>query len=370
MFINRITLVNFRNFENITFYPSNDLNILVGSNGSGKTSILESIHYMSLARSFRTSNNSSIVHFGEKSFVIASSLLEEKGEESFSHKLAISRELSGKLQIKFDNESVRRISTLANNICVQLISPTSLSLIDGTPSLRREFIDWGCFYHFPEYTILYQRFQKILKQRNAVLQLHKPSEFLSYWNDQFIKASLQINEYRDKYLKLFNEEAKLIISHILPQYSLSITLSSGFKTSREEFVEQLNLILPKELQLGYTLYGPQKSDIKIKAEKRLASELLSRGQQKLLLISLRLAQGLIYEKYMNKNCIFLIDDFSSELDDSMQHVLYSYLFNNVSNSQFFITSLSDKLFSSFSSDSIRVNFFKIDNNTIIENNNT
>ena len=340
MFLKSLKLVNFRNFKNFDIEPGRGINLIVGENGSGKTALLESIYYLSLARSFRTSNHNAIINFDSKEFFLNAKLF-DNNEPDKIHVLGLSRDSYGKILAKLDGSYISKISVLASNICIQFLSPSSFDLLDGSPSNRREFIDWGCFYHFENYSFYFQQYKQVLKQRNALLQQKKSNEEILFWTKKFIEISLIINSFREKYLEIFNEKVKKIFEYFFSNLELQISLTPGFKTTVNDFTQQLNDSFSKEIMFGYSLFGPHKSDLKIKINGKNVVDIFSRGQQKLLVIALRISQGLIYEEIIQNNCIFLIDDLTSELDKNAQNKLFSYIKNFLNNSQFFITLLSD-----------------------------
>lgn len=367
MYIEHLILSNFRNFTDVSIYPSKGINIINGINASGKTSLLESIYYLSLARSFRTSNTTSIINHGKKNLTVSATLINDNNY-GLKHNLGIKRESSGKFIVKFDTKIINRASFLASNICVQLISPDTMNLIDGSPSIRREFIDWGCFYLFNDFADTYQKFKHVLKQRNSLLQSNNDIDFFDCWNDQFIEYSQKINNFRKQYLILFNEEIINIVNRILPSIKISLVLSPGFKESKEEFKLQLKNSYSREKILGFSTFGPHKSDLKIKANEKLTSEILSRGQQKLLIIIMRITQGLIYNKTQNKKCILLIDDITSELDSNSLSILCEYLKENISDFQCFITSINNNVNTLLNDSIFTPTIFSIEDNKVSRTN--
>jgi DNA replication and repair protein RecF len=365
MYIKKLNLTNFRNFKTASVNLCNGMNYFYGKNGSGKTSIIESIYYLSLARSFRTNKNSVIINHDSKELTIFADLI---SKQSIEGKLGLTRDLNGHIIVKYNGEYVEKVSFLANVICIQLIAPDTFMMFDGGPNLRREFIDWGCFYHFPNYGIKYFEYKKILKQRNALLQSKTSESYLSIWDKSFIEASIIINNYRNEYLSIFNEKAGNIINSMLPDSQLSIELISGFKTDPSSFEEQLKKSRDREYLLGYSLFGPHKSDLKVKSNNDNVIDVFSRGQQKLLITSMRLAQGELYQDSSHNNCVYLIDDITSELDDISKLSLFNYINLHMNNSQFIITSLNKLDTSMFNNDCTNNKMFHVEQNEIIENN--
>ncbi len=337
MYITQLSLKNFRNFSDVTIHPSPKLNIIIGENGTGKTSILEGIYYLSLVKSFRTSKHSNIINFDNDEFIIFSRMNDESNTQ---HTEGINRKLNGDVKVVYNHKNVTRVSELATNLCVQDISPTSFSLLLDGPQKRREFLDWGVFYSFKECPVIYSDFKKVLKQRNALLQKRADSYLMDFWDKKFVELSYKISEYREKYLEIFNKESLNFLPESLNKFDITLSLSHGYKYG-DDLLEQLKNNRDKEFNFGYTLYGPQKADVRIKAKDMLANQILSRGQQKLLITALHFTQGKIYQLTTGKKCIYLIDDISSELDKESLSYINKIIVNIQNDSQIFITSLDD-----------------------------
>lgn len=333
MFLSHIKVSNFRNFEYLDIPLSNRINVFCGSNGVGKTSILESIYYLSLAKSFRTSNNQSLIKSGCSSFSVFAVLHDNNGN---NHYEGLERKSDGGIKVVFDNKNIVRNSDIAKNLCVQLISPDSFSLLTEGPSVRRSFVDWGVFYNQSSSGKVYNDFYRVLKQRNSLVHERSDDFSFQYWNELFVQLSELISDLRKDYIHDFSQEISLITQKFIPEYNFKFTLNYGYK--REEGL--LNILRKnrdREFSLGYTLSGPHKADLKIKVNDTMAEQLLSRGQQKLLVISMHIAQGLLYTKKSGSNCIFLIDDITSELDENNQRILCDLIKSIGSRAQFFLT---------------------------------
>ncbi len=338
MYIRKLTLTDFRNFTSATVEPGKGINFFYGANASGKTSVLESVNYLAQARSFRSNKSSVLINRDASEFVLFSELYKDEAAGLF--KLGIARNREGEIRVNFNGSNVSRVADLAENICVQAVVPNGLSLLEAGPSLRRSFIDWGCFYHYREYAGLYGSFRQILKQRNALLAGKASADYLAYWDDSFVKISLAITGKRQSYLELFNTYANELVLRFFPGQKIFLELVSGHKPDYESFSEQLRTHYQRELKFGYSLIGPHKADLNIKINNSASLDLLSRGQQKLLIIALKLAQGLVCQSLTGCNCVFLIDDIASELDTDSLKLVYRIVDELSPNNQFFITCIN------------------------------
>ncbi|MBX9714001.1 MAG: DNA replication and repair protein RecF, partial [Pseudomonadaceae bacterium] len=167
MALTRFTVAAVRNLHPATLSPSPRINILSGANGSGKTSLLEAIHLLGLARSFRSSRLLPVIqHEVDECTVFGQVALAQGGLSS----LGISRNRLGELHIRIDGENVRSAAQLAETLPLQLINPDSFRLLEGVPKIRRQFLDWGVFHVEPRFLPAWQRLQKALRQRNSWLR--------------------------------------------------------------------------------------------------------------------------------------------------------------------------------------------------------
>ena len=253
---------------------------------------------------------------------------------------------------------------MAKNLCVQVISPDSFDLLTEGPSVRRSFIDWGVFYSYDSYGKIFSDFLRVLKQRNSLIHNKADELSLEYWDSVFVELSDKISEFRTLYIEDFSKEILKITEKFIPEFNFKFSLNCGYK--REEGL--LNILKKnrnREMVFGYTIYGPHKCDLKIKANDITASQVLSRGQQKLLVISMHLAQGFLYAKKTGKNCVFLIDDVSSELDEHNQKILCDLIKSTRSSAQYFLTLLGDSRLSWYKESFPEASFFSVSDNKVV-----
>src|SRR5579872_6586805 len=172
MALTRIDIVDFRNLSTVKLEPvASGLNLICGSNGSGKTSLLEAIYYLSLGRSFRTSLANRIVRQTKDKFSIFAHIMSPEGP---GFPLGLERQLSGELSIRIAGKDTTSIAELASLVPVQLINSTCHNLLDAGPIFRRKYLDWGVFYLNKDYLRLWRQFERALKQRNAALRENRP----------------------------------------------------------------------------------------------------------------------------------------------------------------------------------------------------
>ncbi len=336
MHISRLFINNFRNIEWLDFEPSPEINLIFGPNGSGKTSLLESICYLGLGRSFRSSRFQNLIANGKSGFIVSAKVL---SDDNLENTLGIARNRSrgDDLQISINKKRVSKLVDLVDHICVQIIHPQGIELITGSPELRRHFIDWGVYFINSEYKNIWSEYKRILSQRNVLLKRRASGDEIVIWDDILCQLSEKITvlrqDYLDKFIPIFEQKIK----EFLPDFDINIFLSKGWDNS-VDLRSLLSLNLEKDRLLGYTFYGCHRADLKIKTSQLSASETLSRGQLKLLMCAMKLSQGALLYKQTGHRCIYLIDDFTSELDLNSRAVLLKDLscFSN----QVFITNIA------------------------------
>ena len=361
MYLSHVKVSYFRNFDYIDIPLAKGINVFYGNNGAGKSSILEFLYYLSLAKSFRSSNHQSLIKSGHDSFSIFAVLIDS---DEVKHSEGLERKYDGTIKVLFDNKNISRNSDMAKNLCVQVISPDSFDLLTEGPSVRRSFIDWGVFYSYDSYGKIFSDFLRVLKQRNSLIHNKADELSLEYWDSVFVELSDKISEFRTLYIEDFSKEILKITEKFIPEFNFKFSLNCGYK--REEGL--LNILKKnrnREMVFGYTIYGPHKCDLKIKANDITASQVLSRGQQKLLVISMHLAQGFLYAKKTGKNCVFLIDDVSSELDEHNQKILCDLIKSTRSSAQYFLTLLGDSRLSWYKESFPEASFFSVSDNKVV-----
>lgn len=341
------TLLNIHHLRNLTevrVTPAQKFNLLHGENGSGKTSFLEAIYYLGLGKSFRTHLNSRIINYDVEHF----SLFAHIQQESYPLNIGLERYQHGELKIRINKENVSSIFEITKNLPIQILNAESQSLLTGYSKIRRRFMDWGVFHVEPSFLPIWQHTQRALKQRNAILKSTNYKNTIDFWDGELEKVSEQLNIYRKTYL----ETLQPILIEILDIFFKDrFDLSFKYKSGWDEEIglrQTLKRTLERDLQLGYTQHGPHRSDLLIRVNKTIpAQDILSQGQQKLLVYALHLAQGHLLRTHMQKKCIFLLDDLPAELDDKNQRRVVEAL--NKIDAQVFITAVDRKLLEMFES---------------------
>lgn len=335
MTIELLRLTDFRNFRYAEIRPGPGVNLITGPNGSGKTSLIEAVGFLSNGRSFRTPLVQRVVSYGCESLTVYAELC--SGDDR--KRIGISRGKSRDTEIRINGESVRRLAELSRELPLQILNPESMSLLgDGGPELRRSFIDWGCFFSDESFFGNWARFRNVLKQRNAALRTAGSYQSVAYWDRELVRYSEAVSEVRERYCSAIRDDLMRYLSEFLPDFTFSIDYYRGWERDAD-LAGLLERSFPRDREAGYTMSGAQRADLRIKADGIPARDILSRGQLKLAVCAMKLSQGLHLEQSSGRPCTFLIDDFASELDAARRRLLSEKL--SGVRGQIFVTAVDD-----------------------------
>lgn len=321
MAIETLMLQGVRNLAPVSITPSSQINLIYGENGSGKTSLLESIYYLAYCKSFRTHKQKNLIQHGVESLTAFCRLVLDMG----SYQLGVERNTKGERRIKLNGEWLQSAAELASVLPVQLLDPTMFRLLEGSPQLRREYIDWGVFHVEPSFINVWRNFKTAHKTRNALLRAGGCSEAERLvWHESLASQANKINEFRISYMARLKPVFDHFMQRLNPDLGITMSFYQGWGKDRD-YLELLEEGWLSDLKMGFTQLGPQRADLRIKANNLPAMEVLSRGQQKMVVCALKLAQAQIYREVSNRPCIFLVDDLCAELDLNHRKALCSLL---------------------------------------------
>jgi DNA replication and repair protein RecF len=328
--LEKLDIYSLRNIQRASLNPSPVINLIIGENASGKSSLLEAIYILGRGRSFRATNIKQVIQFSQSELVISG-----KARQQGSHLCHLGIKFSvNQCDIRINHENKGK-AELAQSLPILLIHPKSYVLLDGGPQVRREFLDWGVFNQ-PEsdFLIYWRRFKKTLQQRNALLK-RKQYEQVKTWNTELVQYGTIVSHYRHEYLKklqpIFIEVSQCFFSF----EHTELHYASGWGESNA-FDQALINDFEKDIKYGFTHSGPHRSDFKLLINGRLAKDFVSRGQLKLLILALKLAQVKLINNEMDHSVCILIDDLTAELDQLNKQILLGYLVKL--NCQVFISS--------------------------------
>jgi DNA replication and repair protein RecF len=332
MFFSGLRAEGFRNLADIDIAFPEKFQCFLGENGSGKTSVLEALYYLSHAKSFRTSSLKQLIHHQADAF----SLFSTFSGAAVPAKLGIRREQSGKQEMRFNGERLTGISTVTQQLPVQFLDTDAHRGLASSPSNRRRFLDWGVFHVEHSYATTWQTYQKVLKQRNAMLKAGAAGAELKPWTEQLIQLGVAMQAHRQAYMSDFLPVFEQVWQELMKHLPLpAIRFYPGWNGAC--FAEALMQAANQDKRYGYTTVGPHRADIAINAQAVSVFDFFSQGQQKALTYALKVAQGVFLQQKTGRSVVYLIDDLPAELDSIRLQAVFSVLEKHAS--QIFITAI-------------------------------
>lgn len=320
------------------------MNILVGRNGQGKTNLLEAIYFLATTKSFRTPRVASLFRF-ESANVFASGILNRSGLEK-NLSVGLRADEPRRRVLMINGERVT-LPVYLNAMSVFAYCAARLEILRGAPEERRRFLDRGIASTNPTYLEQLTRYGRVLKQRNALLHAiaagkASPSQ-LQPWDDELIMAAVPIYRARAGYAGALSSAYQAIaLEHRYRVTGLSMTYQPGGLESMESLEEQLGDRLRRhrgaEIRARVSLCGPQRDGLDFVLDGRLASEVLSGGEQKMVVLFLKFAKLELFRRRHDEPAIFLLDDIDAELD---LEILEQLLARMPASTQVFATSAKE-----------------------------
>jgi DNA replication and repair protein RecF len=334
MHITELTLTNYRNYEKLHLTFDHKINVIIGENAQGKTNLMEAIYVLALTKSHRTSKDKELIKWDENYAKIEGSIY--KRNRQFPIEIVFSNK--GK-KAKLNRIEQRRLSDYIGALNVVMFAPEDLYLVKGSPQERRRFIDMELGQIQPVYVYHLSQFQKVLKQRNALLREYQRNQnsdrtMLRILTAQLIEHAAPIIQRRHQFLNLLRTWAKPIhhgISHQLEEldivYQGTIDITDEMEVSEIEEVYQKRFldVETKEIERGTSLIGPHRDDLIFYVNGKEVQTYGSQGQQRTTALSLKLAEIELIHSEVGEYPILLLDDVLSELDDQRQ----SHLLNTI-----------------------------------------
>lgn len=326
MSIEQLSFHGLRNLQPVTLHPGPGINLLSGANGSGKTSLLEGMHILGMGRSFRTRQLKNAIQHDAAELTLFGRLrgeLDTRGTTLGVRRLRDEREL----ELRLNGKRPARLSELVEALPLQLINPDAFRLLEGSPAGRREFLDWGVFHVKHEFLTGWKRTRRALKHRNALLRhgrmnTRMDANQLDAWEYELATWGEQVDRLRQDWFSAFLPFFEQTLEALMPLDGLSLHYARGWDKKRS-LSDVLRAARITDEHMGFTQQGPQRADLRIRVNKKPAIEVLSRGQQKLVVSALKLAQGRLLESTSRlgtseRHCVYLIDDLPAELDNYHQ----------------------------------------------------
>ena len=341
MRLDSLEITNVRNLQSVSISPHPNINFIIGPNGSGKTSFLEAISLLSNGRSFRTPDSKKLIRQHSDNLVVFGM---GHSEQTGSVRIGISKDHKGNTLAKLDGKVQYKVSALAKVLPVLSIETNSLELVEGGPSLRRGILDWGMFHVEHNFLETWSHYRSALKQKNALLKSGRKisAAEVHHWNAVIARYGDRLNTERHRYSEAFQESFAKISNHYFDTSSaISFRYRPGWDIEKyPTLIECLNDKLETEVSRSSCLYGPHRADLDILWEGTLAKDICSRGQKKLVLYGVRLAQIAHMMERIGVSPILLLDDLPAELDD--KNIKNVIRFLKEFPCQTFITAINDQ----------------------------
>ncbi len=309
MWVKSLNINNLRNISSTQIQADPCLNCFVGANGAGKTSVLEALAVLSKGRSFRSGKIGSLIGPDDTRFQVVAMV---ESEASVSHQLGMERGIDY-WNARHNGEDITELSALTQLLPHVLLTPNSHALVSGPPDGRRKYLDWGVFHVEHGFLLLWRRYSRVLKQRNAALR-QSNIKVVESLDPQFNRLGEKLHEAREQYASRLNA----ILQKKLPIFNQTlegITLSYRKGWVGDDLAEATRLSTTRDMERGSTGAGPHKADLHLSINGSLARERLSRGEQKAMAAAMVIAQAhLICAS--GERPMLLLDDLSSELDEA------------------------------------------------------
>jgi DNA replication and repair protein RecF len=339
VFIEEITFRNFRNYDSLDLHFSSNMNLVVGGNAQGKTNILEGIYFLSTAKSHRTSLDTELIQNGKSWFYLKGSV-KARNSSTVVEMINASDE---KKKIKIDGKSQSKISTIIGKINTVMFSPEDLSLVKGSPSERRRFLDILISRIDPTYLHNIQEYQSALRQRNELLKrlrerkAFKQSEgadssadTLDSWDFLLVKSGSEVIRKRASVVPELSElgmdkHGQLTLSKEKLSIEYQSQLVKPDSNVDDLFQKKLKDNVDLDIRLGATGTGPHRDDLIFAIDDMDIRKFCSQGQQRTSVLSLKLATLELMNMRLDEYPIVLLDDVASELDDERVSLLFEMI---------------------------------------------
>ena len=345
MIIRKISLLNFRNYRKESINFDKKINIIIGDNAQGKTNILESIYFLALTKSYRTTDMN-LINQNYDFTKVKGEVKDDKLIKSLE--VFVSKEDK---KVSINSNEVKKIADYITNMNVILVCPEDINILKGSPADRRNFLNIELSQISKNYINKYNEFNKILKIRNNYLKLmyqsaNKDRRYLDSITENLIDREIDIYIERKQFIDLINEQIGNIYKDITGKedfkivYKTNIDINNFEKDKIREILEKkYKTSLDKEIEQGMTLYGPHRDDLDFFIGDNDLQLFGSQGQQKVAIIALKLSEIKIFKELTNSYPIVLLDDIFSELDVKTRNKLIKYIDTDI---QVIITSNDTK----------------------------
>ncbi|MBN1929034.1 MAG: DNA replication and repair protein RecF [Chlorobiaceae bacterium] len=335
MRLDSISIANFRNHRLLDFEPGHSVTNIYGRNGSGKTSILEAIHYCALTKGFSGNHDREYLMFGEELFTIRSSFTSDQG---IATRVSVAWTPKKEKRILVNEQELQTFSSHIGTIPCVTFTPREMVIINGAPAERRRFMDTAICQYDRKYLSDLLLYRRILQQRNALFSSENDPRFLDaaldVLTDQLVAVATDIvlarQRFIDRFVAMLGDVYRWIPEGSEPSISYQNSLGQYEKHYEREaihqvFGERFETLKTQEIQRRQTLAGPHRDDLQFFLDGREIRKYASQGQQRAFLVAMKMTlQNYLYET-SGETPITLLDDLFSELDDIVSGIMIETL---------------------------------------------
>lgn len=326
MHVTRLDIAGLRRFDRVELRPDPGLNVLVGENGAGKTSVLEALHLMAYGRSFRARVRDGLVREGSEAVEVFLEWVETGPSGNEVRRRAGLRHSGQAWEGRLDGTPVESLGELCAALAVVTFEPGSHVLVAGGGEPRRRQLDWGLFHVEPEFLRAWRRHARALKQRNALLKAGAGRDQLPAWEAELAESGETITRHRERYLEQLQPHFQALVTELLPQAGAArLAFLPGWRRDEMPLADALVLARERDLATGHTSVGPHRADWRIDYSGLPGRDQLSRGQAKLTALSFLLAQAQGHAALRGDWPVVALDDLASELDRPHQRRVLGFL---------------------------------------------
>ena len=323
MYIEKVILNNFRNYEEQIVEFNKNINVIYGDNAQGKTNILESIFLCGFGKSFRTSKEKEMIQLGKDYTQVE--LQYQKSDRSGKIKIL----LANKKQIEVNGVKIKRLSELVGNLNLVIFTPDDIQILKNGPAERRRFLDMMIGQLRPNYVYTLNLYLKTLEQRNNYLRQikeeNKPEEMLEIWDEKLAEYAVTIWKYRNEFIEKLKQKIKVIHKQITNEKEeLKIEYLSECE-NKENYLELLKQRRKLDIIKGFTTKGIHRDDFKAFINEKEVGIYGSQGQHRTSILTLKLAELYVIYDEIGEYPILLLDDFMSELDENRRKSFLQYI---------------------------------------------
>jgi len=334
MWLSRLRIENLRIIDRAEFEPVNGLNVICGPNASGKTSLLEAIFVLGRGRGLRKRNQSRLIRHDQSSLRVIGDILDNDGRQS-----RIGVERGKETLFRLNSKNLRSAADLASALPLQFIHPDIHQLLQLGPQLRRQFLDWGVFHVEPSFLARWRDYSRALRQRNAALRKNDLAQ-ARLWELTLVEHGEALDGLRQHYLEALRARLSSAVEQLIDLSGFELSYRRGW--SRDAgLADALVSSRQTDLRQGFTSRGPHRCDFALSLNGTPVQECASRGQQKLLLCALQMAQSALLAETTGEAGLLLVDDLPAELDRENRLRFLNAL--RSLDAQVFVTSTSPEL---------------------------